>query len=431
MKLRSGLVSLALAAGFVTLYLSDLSSVPFHPDESSWVFMSRDFDALFLRGDLPEFAWQPDQDKTLQVEYRLLNAPLPKYLIGLGWWLAGFRAADLNEDWNWYVGWDENVQQEHIPAAELLWASRAPGAVLAALAAVMMYWIGRDTRGNAVGLLAALFSGLHALHLLHDRRAMAEGAAQFFAVLAVWVCLKFRARADRPGWLGAAAGVAVGLAVASKQTNLALLPVAMLAAVTPSWRATGRTWGLILAGSALTFWALNPILYRDPLGGAQAMISTRAEMAQRQAQVLPTAMLTPDPLARLQATLLELYLRPLAFDDVPVYAEPLRPQVTAYQAGLVQRLTGQPAVGVALLALTLAGIMFGGLRLWRTRALNAEAVSWAWGGAALGLTLLAIPFAWQRYFLPLLPPACLYAAFGLEAIAAPLAGLIRDRKGTR
>jgi 4-amino-4-deoxy-L-arabinose transferase-like glycosyltransferase len=337
--------------------------------------------------------------------------------------------------------WEENVQAGHWPAPELLIASRAPGALLAALSAVLMFWIGREVRGAGVGLAAALLSGFNALNLLHGRRAMAEGAALFFSLLAVWVLLRLRQTTVLPKprlqpetrqpanalislWTmfgpSVFAGVTLGLAMASKQTNLALLPVALLAGLNRSWRAASRAWLVSLVSGALTFWLLNPILYRDPVGVARAMIEARADLAQRQvadAERLFPGLATPTPLARLRAALLQVYLQPLAFWDIPIYTEALQPQVTAYQTNPLHTLTRQPAVGALLLGLTLIGIMFSARRLWRTRAVNAESLSWAWGAATLGLTLLAIPLDWQRYFLPLAPLAGLFSALGLEALA--------------
>lgn len=436
MKSLHSWVSLVLAVGFSLLYLGGLNTVPFHPDERSWIYMSQDFDALVVRHALNEFRWTPDGPPdgpiTPQIEYRLLNAPLPKYLIGLGRWLAGQASVETSLDWDWQLTWDENAQAGHVPARELLSASRAPGALLAALSTVLMFWIGRNVRNTHVGLAAALFSGFNALNLLHGRRAMAEGAAMFFSLLAVWACLPLLRDSHRRPEAGetskrfirlALAGVALGLALASKQTNLALVPVALFASLNRSKRATAQAWLIILISSGLTFGLLNPIVYRDPLGVARAMLAARTELAQRQvadAERLFPGLVAPTPIARLQASLLQLYLQPLAYGDLPIYTEALQPQITIYELNPLHTFTRSLGVGAVLLGLTLIGIMLSGWRLWQTRALNTEALLWVWGAATLGLTLLAIPLNWQRYFLPLAPVAGLFSALGLAALAAPI-----------
>ena len=68
------LLSAGLAIGFVALYLSRLAAVPFHPDESTQLYMSRDFDTLVLQRDPAALAWTPDQPLTPEARYRLLDA---------------------------------------------------------------------------------------------------------------------------------------------------------------------------------------------------------------------------------------------------------------------------------------------------------------------------------------------------------------------
>lgn len=422
-------ISLALALGFSALYLTGLAAVPFHPDESTQIFMSRDFARLFLQHDLTAFVWRPGEPISSEVGYRLLDAPLPKYLIGFGGWLAGYTLDDLNPDWDWRMTWEENLQAKHLPNPGLLLASRMPSALLTALSTVLMFWIGRAVRHTGVGLAAALLFGFNALTLLHGRRAMAEGVAMFFALLAVWACLQLLPTSDkqqttRPSGQRVAgllvAGLALGLAFASKQTNLALVPVALFVSLNRSARTTLQAWLIIFVSSGLTFGLLNPILYRDPMGVARAMLAARTDLAQRQVADFP-GLTTPTPPARLQAALLQVYWQPLAYSDLPIYTEALQPQITAYESNPLPTFTRSLGVGAVLLGLTLIGIMVSGWRVWQTRPKNAETALWVWGAATLGLTLLVIPLNWQRYFLPLLPLAGLFSALGL----APLAELVR------
>jgi hypothetical protein len=276
--------------------------------------------------------------------------------------------------------------------------------------------------------------------------------------LAVWGLVRLAQSASRPGqgvlkWGLFAAGVGglIGLAVCSKQSAIALLPAGAAAVTLPTLRLAGAVslryrlsllftaWLAIGLASGLTFWALNPVLYRDPAGGVQAMIAARANLArgqtETQAAVLPESV-TPDPISRLRAALLEVYFRRPAVWDLPVYLDKLAPQAAAYLAQPLQGLAGGPGGGTlvegALLAgLGVAGLAFSALRLWQDRlgeTTRAEQTLWWWGLATLSLTLLATPFDWQRYFVPLIPLACVFAAVGLEMLVRPVASLVLKRK---
>ena len=122
------LMACAIALGFLALYLSSLGSVPFHPDESTQIYMSRDFDVAVLERNPAALAWTAGQPLTPEMRLRLLDAPMTKYLIGIGRWLRGFTPADSNVDWVWGATWDEN--RAAIPSnAGLLWKRCAPSSL--------------------------------------------------------------------------------------------------------------------------------------------------------------------------------------------------------------------------------------------------------------------------------------------------------------
>jgi 4-amino-4-deoxy-L-arabinose transferase-like glycosyltransferase len=443
-RIRHTLLWFGLSLGFAAFYLNGLSAVPFHPDESTYIFMSRDFETVFLRRDPGALAWTAPQPLSREARYRLLDGPVLRYLIGLGGWAWGFTTADLNGDWDWEAAWRENVQAGHRPSPGLLLASRIPEAILTALAVGVLFRMGADVRGVGVGLAAALLFGLNALTQLHGRRAMAEGPALFFSVLTVWGVVHLTRLSDKAAGLdrrivglSALVGVSLGLAAASKHTGAALIlvacPAAGLALMQRPWP-LARRWtaaagvSLTLAlGSLLTAWALNPILYRAPLANTRAMLAARVEFTQRQIDTIGYLfphLLTPTPLARLRAALLEIFLRPPAVWDVPIYAADQASQAEAYLSSPATAWSRHPLAGAVLLGLTLAGLAFSALRVARNRFgphTRGEQIFWLWLAVTLGLILLIIPLDWQRYFFPLLPPACLFASLGLDALAQPLA----------
>ncbi|MFH1633237.1 MAG: hypothetical protein ABIG63_04395 [Chloroflexota bacterium] len=77
-------------------YLWGLRFVPFHPDESTQLYMSSDFESLF--SNPASLFWDPDREDDPRQRYRELDAPLTKYILGLGRVIAGQPA--LPVDWD-------------------------------------------------------------------------------------------------------------------------------------------------------------------------------------------------------------------------------------------------------------------------------------------------------------------------------------------
>src|SRR5262245_4008935 len=103
--LRVGLAAAWLL--FAASVLWGLPGVPFHPDESTYLYMSRDFDLLFKQGAVAAVGWQAAGQPEDILRYRLLDAPLAHYLPGLGRLLGGYPNAPAR-DWNWSAGWAAN-----------------------------------------------------------------------------------------------------------------------------------------------------------------------------------------------------------------------------------------------------------------------------------------------------------------------------------
>ncbi|MBL8058226.1 MAG: hypothetical protein JNK29_16095 [Anaerolineales bacterium] len=172
--------------------------------------------------------------------------------------------------------------------------------------------------------------------------------------------------------------------------------------------------------------ALNPVAWAAPREALAAMLAARTGLLESQLAVLrqaAPAQVRPTAADRLRAALLQLFLQPPAVWDLPVanHLGYLEPQARAYFAAPLR--PGSPAGGALLLGLSTAGLAFSALRLGRDRlgpATRAEQSLWAWGLATLAFTAAAVAVDWQRYFLPLLPPVCLFAALGAEGLAAPL-----------
>ncbi len=191
--LRSFALPIALFIGLAYFYSLDLAVVPYHPDETSQLVMSRDVARNWL-----DLAWRPGLPVTPEVRLRLLDAPLTRYVLGLSWLVQGYRFDDVvATDWQWGATWEANAAA--VPSTGLLTAARVGPTLLTALTAALLYRLGTRLGGWPTGLLAALVFGLNPLVLLHGRRAMAEPALMF-ATTAAAVAAAEMGRALHAAW---------------------------------------------------------------------------------------------------------------------------------------------------------------------------------------------------------------------------------------
>ncbi len=298
-----------------------LRAVPFHPDESTYLYMSSDLD-LLLHNPL-SLAWTPDQAGDWRTHLRIVDAPLIRYWLGLGRSLAGLPA--LPVDWSWMKSWQGNQAAGALPSPALLYASRTILTLLLPFSLWLIYRVGVRMQGTLTGLLAALLLGMNALVLLHDRRAMAEAALTFGLLFALWSFVSAR---HRP-WL---VGLALALAFNAKHTGLALLPVGLLAVALPDpenppsrnplWLRLASAWGQVLLVFFVLTWLLNPFLWRHPVQAVQAAIVERRDLIDLQVSDfnrLNPAVALDTPARRLAAILGNLYISPPSFAEADNY----------------------------------------------------------------------------------------------------------------
>ena len=434
-----------LLAGLTAFQLWGVSKVPFHPDEATYLFMSSDLEALFTRPG--QLGFDPDKADDPRQTYRTIDAPLTRYVLGLGRWAFGIAA--LPVDWDWGKTWDENAAAGALPSPELLLAGRLAMTLLMPLSLVLAYAIGLEMGGRWTGWAAALLLGLNALALLHGRRAMAEGVLIFGVLFAFWSFL----RGGKHAWL---AGLGMAIAFNSKQSALALLPVGVLAVVwtesilprlksgleNPLKRmeSTTRFNGFFVSATGFNRWhmgriagnllqflavfglvtlALNPIYWRNPVEAVQASLATRQDLLSRQvadAQRLAPGQVLDTPVKRLAVMLGHLYVLPLQFYEIGNYQTQTEAAEEAYLAVsghvFLRGLTG----GGLVLALTLIGMVRGVLEIRRkgiARSVPVILLFLTTGlmGAAL---LAAVPLPFQRYSIPLLPLVVLWMGLGMK-----------------
>ncbi len=419
-------------AGLAVYILAGTFAVPFHGDEATQIFMSRDYAYQFLQGDLSRVRFSDAPLSATEQELRLLNGTLNKYLIGFAWHLGGFRVDQINEQWDWGADWDYNQANNHAPSESLLQISRIPSALLLAAGVVVMFALGHALGGRPVAYLASLYYALNPALLLNGRRAMMEGSLITFSLLVVLAGIGLVQK--RRWWTALPLGVAAGLALASKHTAVftlvavfgacALFPVVEWGVqrwsrndknVGTQRAAPLQTYALLLVAGLIalaSFYALNPAWWGDPLARAGQVLDLRGDLLAGQAAAFGGY---ASGAAALGGGFRQVFVNLPQYYEIPAWGVYLAGQIDAYHALPWRGVSvGGSLVGGGVLALlTLVG-------LWA--ALSVRKLSetrWIigiWSLAMLISTALFTPLEWQRYYLPAYPAVGLLAAFGLVTL---------------
>jgi len=173
---------LIILSGSIYSYFKYIRLVPFHPDESTNLYMSSDFDLLW--SNPRAMFWDINNENDAKQIYRKLDPPLTRYLLGAGRTIAGLPA--LTADWDWGESWEQNDGDGAFPSKELLAAGRWSVALLLPFSLILLYLIGKHIDGHLTGALAVIFLITNSLMMLHTRRAMAEGILVFAVCFAIW-----------------------------------------------------------------------------------------------------------------------------------------------------------------------------------------------------------------------------------------------------
>lgn len=292
-RIIENLLVLGLLAFF---YLPGLSNVVFHPDESQWIATSNVFET-YLKADFKSSLW----DKSY---WTLTQPPMVRYVIGFSRYLGGYHVSDLNQPWNFERNRNFNERNDAMPENGLLWWSRLPMAVLAIISFTLIFNLLKKGWGRFAAYLWIVFALINAYFLLQMRRAMGESSLLFFTIIGIYALDCAFNSATKNALIGklqptliwlTLAGVASGLAGASKLNGLANLGACILAACISAWiLKTSRVERLrfALLGStlatlacAVVFVAINPFLWPNPVNHTIDMLKNRTAEMSKQAPV--------------------------------------------------------------------------------------------------------------------------------------------------
>ncbi|HEX2979954.1 MAG TPA: glycosyltransferase family 39 protein, partial [Anaerolineaceae bacterium] len=315
-----------------------------------------------LCNDPSSVFWSAQKEGDLRQHYRVIDAPLMRYVLEAARAVAG--VSTLEVDWDWSQSWEKNRQAGALPDRALLQTGRWGAAIFFPFDLILIFAIGRRIQGRLTGWLAALLLAGNALVLLHTRRAMAEGLLLFTTLLATWAMVTLH---HRP-WL---TGLPVALAVNSKHSAVALLVPGLLAAFWPQPERTNQPQRIVnVAGFlglfAITMVVLNPFLWTTPLRAAQQVWQARSRLTENMTLMISTAspeMVQKTIPERIGAEVTQLYFTRPAVMDVANYADQLHTAEQSYLANPFHTLFRDIWSGGLLLGAALFGMILAARRI--------------------------------------------------------------------
>jgi 4-amino-4-deoxy-L-arabinose transferase-like glycosyltransferase len=431
---RSSLIIhvLFLSALF-TYILAGTPLVPFHGDEATILFASRDYDYWFVQGDVGRMLYSETPTNAMEQEIRLRNGIVSKVLAGFAWHSAGYTLDELNETWDWGGDYNYNVKNGHMPPEGLLDAARWSSAILLAMGVFVVFALGWLLGGAPVAYLASLYYALNPVLLLNGRRVMMEGSLTLFCLLVVLVGVWFlrvwtnsvgAQRAAPLHWRIASAvilGVVSGLALSSKQIAAFVLigvygacVIYILVSFVRERRAASLrdgVLGLALATvvTAVVFVALNPVWWNDPIGRTFMALQDRQNLLN--IQVSAFGSYNGDALGGFWR---QVFVALPQYYEVPAWQEYIGGEIARYEGSLLQGVSiGGSTIGaIVLLALVLTGAW---ALLYAEKRIDPplRAIISGWALITTVAALLLTPFEWQRYYLLVYPPLGILAALGI------------------
>lgn len=403
--------------------------VPFHGDESSKLYIARDFYFLFLEGDRAKLAHQAKRSAGPD-EYRanLASGSISNMIYG---WLAassGYAITELNDDWHWGQDYRYNLETNRVPDARLLRTARQASAAQLAAAAALFYFFVRISINRPAALLAVLLFVMHPALLLNGRRALQEGS-HMLGIMLVLLAASWLIRRAR-WWTYALLGACAGLAIAVKHTSAFTVAVVIVALCSLSVyeRLKSGDWpaklparpfaGILLTGmvTLLVFYALNPGWWDAPLETAQAVMTERSELLQRQAGVYGGYQSLGQRLKgffRFVLTGEAQYFEDGQWAGYAEIGEQIRIFESSGWAGAA--IGGSTIAALVTSALVAAGIIL----LLRDRDISVQnrTLLLVWSGGTALIVFALTPLPWGRYYLPVLPVTLMMVAYALTRMA--------------
>lgn len=402
--------------------------VPFHGDESTLVYMGRDYFYHFVDGDMSKIMY--DDQWTIsptEQSLRLLNGTIPKYLYGWVTAFNGYSVNQINEQWDWGNGYDYNNTNGHIPSEKLLFPARIVSAIQLVLAIMIYFCILRLISNRPVAYVGSLYLTLNPAILINGRRAMMEGSHLLFMMLVLLVGVMLIRY--RKWWLFILLGIVSGLALSAKHPNAVIIALVFVACGSyvvlyglRQFKTVKRDslkfiGGLILSGilTLSVFYATNPAWWGDPLNRATKVLELRNDLLDIQIKQFDTYFTASD---QFKGLINFVFVAKPQYFEVPQWAQftQITAQIEQYEQSLWSGVAiGGSTIGGLILAMLVG---FGIIHFARNSMIQTES-RWfilIWGIGIVIITFVITPLEWQRYYLPIYPFVGLMLAYSVTIL---------------
>lgn len=223
--------------------MAGLPLVPFHGDESAYLWLSEDYNRIVEKRDFGKVLFNANGNNKQYL--RLSTGSILAFSIGFA------RDITNNHDpikkWLWGSSWEGNIAQGNMPSPGLLNLARTCSALMGALGIVPFFLLAYHLfSSRLIAWSATLMLATHGGVLVNIRRAMQEGPKFLFLILTAYIAsyiLKNLQSVKLYRYPYVLIGIASGLTLASKQDTAPMLVAIYLAlALVPIWgRKTVRT----------------------------------------------------------------------------------------------------------------------------------------------------------------------------------------------
>ena len=408
---------------FTLFYLWGMDLVPFHPDESTQIYMSQDL--IDLINDPLSLSYSPETELTPKMAYRAIDMPLTRYLVGFARFTTNIPG--LSSDWDWALTWQQNLIIGAIPSSVLLTTARFIPTFLLSVSIYLFYFSIRKILPKTPAHIATLFLGLNPLILLHGRRAMSEPALLFGVILFMWSVTRDHIKP-------VLVGIALAIAFNAKQTGIFLIPVGIIAVCTlPNEdhrlkNLLARSAALLSVFLIITL-LLNPYYWKSPLSALLIGFQGRSQLLDLQL-VDHLAGTNPNIITSFISLIANLFILPPAVSEVGKYLEPMVHEIQVYQ-NIWPHVWGRSLISGSLqFAIFLSGFYVMYKRYAKQIKSIRQSINMMLLTTVFLITgiLIALPIPWQRYAVPVLPLAAFWFGYGLLPLTEALQSTLSVKK---
>ncbi len=411
-----------LVIGFLLIYtiyaINTLRIVPFHPDETTQIYMSADGESFW--SNPANLFYSPKTGFSPKMHLRLIDAPFARSMIFLGRKVAGLSI--LQNDWNWSLSWAYNRTNAAYPDDRLLFISRLMCFAGIPFGLYFFYRTLRIFSSIQISIAGVILLSFSSEFLLHTRRAMAEPWMMSLLMVSLWCVFS---KPSKTVWILSC--VSLPALVQTKQLVIPYAIIAGLVIILRTIKYNGTSIGLKVAANLIII-SLSLTVLLNPIGWGNPQATILASLAERQAfnqtmfNTLTRAhsgLAMPTLPSRIIGMVSEVFFAPPAYTDGGTFIQDLQPSIPVYQKIILPELFSGMIWGVIFLTLSASGFLIGILNLIRSHHPFKQEI-----GILLIITLSQVllflsffNFAFQRYYILFFPLVILWICVGLGIIS--------------